>query len=67
MTSLTTQRTCNCTLEVTKRHRRAVDEMGVEMGTCKNLQMREGNMEQCKSLRRTSDEQELYKNTTLWT
>ena len=53
MTSLTTQRTFNCTLEVMKRHRRAADEMGAEMGTCKNLRMREGNMEQCKSLRRT--------------
>ena len=44
MTSLTKQRTCNCTLEVTKCHRWAADEMGVEMGTCKNLRMREGNM-----------------------
>ena len=54
MTSLTTQKTCNCTLEVMKCHRRAADEMGAEMGaeigTCKNLRMREGNMEHCKSL-----------------
>ena len=52
MTSLTTQRTCNCTLEVMKCHWRAADEMGAEMGTCKNLLMREGNMEHYKSLRR---------------
>ena len=37
MTSLTTQRTCTCTLEVTKRHRWAADKMNAEMGTCKNL------------------------------
>ena len=51
MTSLTMQKTSNCILEVTKCHRRATDEMGAEMGTCKNLRMREGNMEHCKSLR----------------
>ena len=44
------QKTCNSTLEVTKCHRRVADEMGAEMGTCKNLQMCEGNMEHCKSL-----------------
>ena len=48
MKSPTTQKTCNCTLEVTKCLWWAIDEMGVEMDTCKNLRMREGNMEHCK-------------------
>ena len=53
MTSPTTQKTCNSTLEVTKCHRWTADEMGVEMDICKNLLMREGNMEHCKSLQCT--------------
>ena len=60
MTSLTTQRTCICTLEVTKRHRRAANEMNAERIHAKIYEC----MKETWSSVKAFDVREMSKNST---